>query len=258
MTTAIIVSGALRHLVNASSSWNIPGDYHLVIDSNLYKSGSTESLGSVFTELNNNINNCFVKFTSVNVCIDNKLENKFDEKYKIDPIINMIWKWKCAYHIIQPYHQIVNYDRILIIRPDLFFHNKKPIEELEKIELRDNTISAVRTLNNELGVCQAPDTCLLMNMQTFGILSTFYDYCVTTHGLGMNDLHGDLAKFLIANNVTVDDRVWKILTFILFRRNVADHMFENGRLKKEYSIFDIWELNKKWWKDLSEKGIEGI
>lgn len=63
--TAIIVSGSLRHLVNASSSWTIPGDYFLIVDKDIYTTASHDVVGNSFDILTDNLNNSHVKFKSV-------------------------------------------------------------------------------------------------------------------------------------------------------------------------------------------------
>jgi hypothetical protein len=86
-------------------------------------------------------------------------------------------------------------------------------------------------------------------MDTFKILSTFYDYYDKNydwlHEQGY-DVHTTLAKFLMESNVNVNDDLSKIMNFVVLRDNAMDHFFQNGKLKSGVSYRDLINEHRKW------------
>ncbi len=244
MSTAIIVSGSVRNMLNAANSWKFKGDYHLMIDRFSYFPQSHDISSDNVQELKSILDNSPIKFTSVNICLDNKLNNILRER----SAMNMIWKWKCAYHNLIPYHNIQNYSKILLLRPDIWV---TPHEDfLTNFLINDNTIYTTSKLylnekdENDPQALRATDLFLLTTMDTFKRLSYFYDFYIKNWKMG--DVHALLARFILKNNIEVNADLRTIFDMVVLR-NSSNHMFENGLLKEEYSFTDIVNSTNQWW-----------
>lgn len=243
MPTAIIVSGAVRNMINAANSWKFKGDYHLTIGRLSYFPQSNNISSDNVQELKSIVDNSPIKFTSVNICLDDRLVNE-------SAIINMSWKWKRAYYNLLPYHSNCYYSKVLLLRPDLYIYNLHA-DELDNFKVDENNIYSHSKLYlnkndpNDPLTLRSTDLCLLMSMCTFKKLSSFYDYSIK-HSDYKNDIHSLLAKFLNENKIEINDDMKNLCNFIVLR-DLSNHMFENGLLKENYSVDDIKNSTLQWW-----------
>lgn len=243
MSTAIIVSGSVRNMINAANSWKFKGDYHLTIDRTSYFPQTHNILADNVQDLKSILDNSPIRFTSVNVCLNNKLNNMLCDH----PNINMAWKWKCAYYNLVPYHSVQNYSKILLLRPDLWV---KPHEDfLTDFVVKDNIIYTTSTLysdKNDPAALRATDLFFLITMDTFKRLSFFYDFYIKNWKQG--DIHLLLATFIIENNIEVNADLRNLFDMVVLRHS-SNHMFDNGLLKEEYSFSDIVNSTDEWWNE---------
>jgi len=259
MKTAIIVSGVIRNMINASSSWTFNGDYFLIADKNIYNTQSRKKIRSVFNTIESDIENCNVDFMSIYIPLDNLnrtifLDQNIYHEIDIHPTINMAWKWKLSYNIIQTYHKFFNYDKILILRPDIFINPLTSRDLIDNIVIRKNTIYSTKKIILEPDTKKeiANDVFLLFDMDVFKKISYFYDYYIENYNSTLlidgYDVHSLLAKFIIENDLNVSDEC-KDFMFTILRENVTDFMFENGKLKPEYDFWQLYEKNAEWLKN---------
>jgi hypothetical protein len=251
MSTAVIVSGTLRHLVNASGSWQFPYDcdYYLVVDQNMYNTPSHDVVGNSFDNLSADIANCHVKFNTVTVCTQSKLP----ENIQHHSSINMINKWKLAYYNILPYMAYKNYKRIIILRPDLYLYKKKPLHTLFDIVPEDDCIYSTIGITTD-AIRNVPimnDVLLMVNLPTLAKLgnhfSAYYleNYKETLAG---EEIHSMLARFLNKNNISVKDTLTEYFEFAILRDTSRD-LFNNGMLYPEYSFSTVREREQQWWQE---------
>jgi hypothetical protein len=252
--TAIIVSGILRHLVNASSSWTIPGDYFLIVDKDIYVTASEQIVGNSFDILSENINNCYVKFKSVFVCIENELPVYM----KAHPTINMVNKWKLAYYNLLPFNIVKNYDRIIILRPDIYLFPKNPIRKLLDIVPQNNEIYTTSIITKSNSDQHEPrdiisDVLLMVNLNTLGRLGNeFGAYYIENYRTAHDDIHSLMAKFIIEKNITVKSDMFNYFEFAILRENCKD-LFEVGTIRRDVSFADIKNKEQEWYKEIYEK-----
>lgn len=241
MSTAIIVSGSVRNMLNAANSWKFKGDYHLTIDRFSYFPQSNNISSDNVQELKSIVDNSPIKFTSVNVCLDDRLVKT--------SAIPMAWKWKRAYYNLLPYQSVYNYSKVLLLRPDLYINPHS--YELDNFKINDNTIYSHSKLylnkNDPTypNALRSTDLFLYMSMNMFNKLSDFYDYSIKHLGHG-HEIHSLLAKFMIENDIEMNDDM-KNLCDVIVLRDLSNHMFENGLLKEEYSFTDIVNSTYQWW-----------
>lgn len=253
MSTAVIVSGSLRQLVNASGSWTIPGDYFLIIDQDIYQTACTDVVGNSFEYLADIVKQSHVKFVSVFVSIDNKLPPNMQH----NATVNMINKWMLASSNLVPYMVRGNYDKVIILRPDIYLNKLQPIRTLLERDLDTDTIYTTSALidkdHEEWGVRPIMnDVLLMMTPQTFGkfahnFLSFYMQNYNDTQTLGY-EIHTMMAKFCQDNNYTVKPDLSNYFDFVILR-NTSEHMFEYGSLKSEYSFKDLAAAEQEWWKN---------
>jgi hypothetical protein len=255
--TAVIVSGSLRHLVNASSSWTIPGDYFLIIDQDMYRTASDQVVGNSFDVLSENLNNSYIKFKSVFVCIDNGLP----QEMKAHSSINMINKWKLAYYNLLPYNIMRSYDRIIILRPDIYLFPKQPLRTLLEIKPEDNVIYSTvgitkssSTEHEERNVMN--DVLLMVSLNTLGRLGNelgayYFEKYQTTINDGY-EVHSLMAKFVEERNITVKSDLHDYFEFAILRDNSAD-LFEAGHINQRSTFMDIKQRSEAWWREAYEK-----
>jgi hypothetical protein len=249
---AVVVSGNLRNLVNASSSWTIPGDYFLVVDENIYQTRSLDPVSNSLDIIKENLANSHVKFNSVTVCVDNQLP----DYVKHHPSINMVNKWKLAYYNLLPYNAKNNYEKVIVLRPDLYLYKKRPLAELIEMQLLDHYIysTAPITLEPNRNVEIMNDVLLMMTVKTFGEFanefSSYYLACYneTTPQGGGHEIHSLLAKFVRERGITVKEYLTTYWEFVILRDN-SQNMFENGVLKAQHSFFDLQTKQQEWWQE---------
>jgi hypothetical protein len=255
--TAVIVSGTLRHLVNASSSWTIPGDYFLIVDQDIYTTASDQVVGNSFDILTENLNHSHVKFKSVFVCIDNGLPAEM----KAHSSINMINKWKLAYYNLLPYNIMNSYERVIILRPDIYLFPRQPVRKLLEIVPKDNEIYTTHGLLKksfgEHGEREVMNDVLLMTtLNTLGRLGNelgaFYleqYYSSINEGY---EVHSLMAKFVKERDIVVKPDLHSYFEFAVLRDNSTD-LFELGTISHRATFMDIKQRSEAWWRDAYEK-----
>jgi len=248
---AIIVSGSLRNLINASSSWTIPGDYFLVVDENIYQTKNLDPVGNSLDIIRSNLENSHVKFNTVTICLNNQLP----ENMRHHPSVNMVNKWKLAYYNILPFHTINNYQKVILLRPDLYLHTKAPIKNLVDVELQDHFIYTTAYIFSEprRNVEIMNDVLLMFNMKTFGdFVNGFFAYYLEHFAETLiengYEIHSMLAKFIRQRDISVNDILNNYFEFVILRNNSQD-MFENGVLKTQYSFADLQLKAQEWWQE---------
>lgn len=258
--TAVIVSGTLRHLVNASSSWTIPGDYFLIVDENIYTTASDQVRGSSFDILSENIKNCHVKFKSVTVCIDNHLP---DLAMRTNSSINMINKWKLASYALMPYHVMRNYDRVIILRPDIYLFPRQPIRKLLDIMPQNDeiytTIGITKSSSDQHPERDVMNDVLLMvNMYTLNRLGNeLFAYFLENNQMAIREgyeVHSLMAKFVNERNIAVKPDLHSYFEFSILRDNTTD-LFELGSISQSATFMDIKRRSEEWWREAYEKNI---
>jgi hypothetical protein len=246
--TAVIVSGSLRNLVNASGSWTIHGDYYLIVDQNINLSQSSEVTGNSFDILSENITNCHVNFINVLVSVDSMLP----EEFRQNSSANMIAKWKLALHQISALNHL-GYDKIIILRPDIYLLKKAPTIELESSGLDNDIIySTVKITTKNNGTHSIMnDVLLAFNLPTFTrFVNELYWFYLERHKTMTetgHDIHSIMAEFAKERKFEVNDLLNKFFEFTILRDNSVD-MFDNGILKAEYSFKELVQRSETWWK----------
>lgn len=246
--TAVIVSGSLRHLVNASGSWSIPGDYYLIVDQDIQASQGSDIVGNSLDMLSENIKNCHVKFVNVIVSIDSKLPQEFRKNSSA----NMIAKWKLALHQISAFSHL-GYDRIYLLRPDIYLRKKSPTIELESAVLEDNVIYSTVNITPKNGTMHPimNDVLLLFNVTTFTrFVNELYWFYLEKHKIlaaSGHDIHSIMAQFANERLFQVSNYLDKFFQFSILRDNSTD-LFSNGLLKPNHSFDNIVDLGTVWWK----------
>jgi len=247
---AVVVTGNLRNLVNASSSWTIPGDYFLVIDENIYQTRNLDPVSNSLDIIKENLANSHVKFNSVTVCVDNQLP----DYVRHHPSINMVNKWKLAYYNLLPYNTKNNYKKVIVLRPDLYLYKKRPLAELIEMQLDDNAIysTAGITLEAVRNVEIMNDVLLMMTLKTLGdFVNGFSAYYLEHYAdtqSGQHEIHSLLAKFVRERGITVKEYLTTYWDFVILRDN-SQPMFENGVLKAQHSFFDLQTKQQEWWQE---------
>jgi hypothetical protein len=252
MQTAVVVSGTLRQLVNASSSWQFPHgcDYFLVVDQNIYATANLTAIGNSFDQLSANLAQCHVNFNSVTVVVDSGMS----EQFKHHSSINMINKWKIAYYNLLPYSVFRRYERVIVLRPDLYLYKKKPIKDLFDIMPGDNQIYSTQliipdpTPSRNFNIMN--DVLFMVNTATLARLGNEFgayylaNYADTTdHGY---DIHAMMARYCTENNIQVLDTLNDYFEFAIVR-DTAEDLFTNGTLRPEHSFIDIRQREQAWW-----------
>jgi hypothetical protein len=259
MTTAIIVSGVLRNMINASSSWKFPGDYFLHVDNNICRPHSKETIGYATDIIGDNIKNSAVDFVNVTIDFDNKmkfLKRDLPEDVQIynHPNINMAWRWKYAFNYLKFFTEVRNYDRVLLLRPDMWIFQKGPLELYNDMIVEPNVIysSARIGIDPVLNLPIMADTFILCDLNTFEKLSKFCNYFIDNYNDtifdNVHDTHTLLARFISEQGITVSSRLGEIFDFVVLRDN-TNHMFEQGKLKSEYGAWDLSQKQEEWWKE---------
>lgn len=246
--TAVIVSGALRHLVNASSSWHIPGDYYLVIDQGIRASQSSDIIGNSFDVLRKNIQDCHVKFINVIVSVDSKLPAGFGNNSSA----NMISKWRLALHQIDAYKHL-GYDKIVLLRPDIYIR-KKATMDFDRVELKNDVIYSTANImlkdDNMLPIMN--DVLLIANMYTYTrfVNELYWFYLENQKEMALKgyDIHAIMAEFAKVRKFEVSNLLDNFFEFIILRDNSTDLFDTAGILKSDYSYTELVDRSNTWWK----------
>lgn len=239
MKTAIVVSGVLRYMKQASTSWKYKGDYFLAIDRDFYEPQSPHAIRPIYEELAKELP-FSIQFKSIT--ISEELNNGFAKE---NSSMKMAWKWKCAYNSVLPYHQFNKYDTVLLLRPDMYVHSSDYI--LPSVE--KNTIIATQLPHiRSNGLPWATDCFLYMNFDTFSILSTFYNYLFRAYfnPLEKRDIHYHMNHFYEINNIKISDEI-KQDSYVILRENCVD-LFNDSGLKDGLTYMNISEKTQEWWK----------
>lgn len=259
MSTAVIISGVLRHMINASSSWLIDADYYLITENRIYTPQSTnlEPI-TALNIINDTIANNSVKFSSVNIL--NNSEMMFSKQqltqrpeFVYHPTINMAFKWKMAFNILNSIQHIKQYNKILIWRPDIYVRYKKPLAHFTKQLPIPNHYHQTGPMNIDpvTEYASASDAGIMVDWEMFKILSEFFDYYIFYYEESLTnkfDVHSLLARYLIERGVVIDGSLSEYLDYIILRDN-TESMFDNGMLKPEFSFEDLRNRQYQWWKE---------
>lgn len=235
MKTAIIVSGILRDIERAIPTWTFDGDYFLITQNTYQSPRGIVAEHSILPDLEK----CKDKFKAILVV--DKLMEEFEYS---TTLTNQTWKWKMAYHLLQPYIEKYNYERFILIRPDSFLNIYGNVEELR---IEPNILHSTSAIAKDgMGYMFANDTWMIFGKEVFVLLSKFYDYiapiCAT------KSIHEHLANYLNLHNITVTPEILNHgQTFQL--RPSLDYMFENNKLKDKYSVNDLYKAIWEWKKD---------
>ena len=258
MSTAIIVSGALRHMRNATSSWKFDADYFLHVDNNITLPQSTTVAAYAVNVLEDNLKQSNIKFITVTIDLDNsaKFNQTTLKKYNTvipHPILNMTWRWKAAYSQLKLYSDTRQYKKILLLRPDIWLFHKADMSLFNSLEPAPNTVYTTAELmhDDKRNKKIMNDVMLLTDFATFGVLANFFDYYVENYEKTVyhdDDVHSMLAQYTLENNITVNSRMGDLFEFIVLRDN-STHMFNEQGLLPEYSSTDLVNKQREWWNE---------
>jgi hypothetical protein len=222
--TAIIVSGALRELDNASPSWRFTGDLHLFTQRQYQPARTVTAQHDITGELANYT----AYFSSVTVV---------DQLEITHPNVNMAWKWQLAYQKLSA----LGYDKFIIIRPDLYFINLKDISELDfKPQVLYTTSDIVQ---DPMGYDFINDTWLAGDIGVFKIISDFYQYYLQryTH----SNVHHTLSQYIRDSGVSIDPRLAEYASTLVLRP-VHRNMLHKGQLLDKYTVNDLFSKGWEW------------
>lgn len=264
MSTAVIISGILRNTINASSSWSIQADYHLITENRIYSPQSLKLQSVTAIEmLNDVISRSSVKFSSINII--NNSDMMFSpiqilkhSEFRHHPTIHMAFKWKWAHALLSTVQPTRKYNKILLLRPDSYLNFSKPPSEFVKYLPIPKHYHSLAELNTGTRYPTISDTCVMIDWEMFGIISKFFDYYVLNYQDTLTDkfdVHALLARYLTEKNVIFDNSLSQYLDYAILRDNTED-VFSNGKLKTEYSFQDLKNLQYQWWKETVGKKDE--
>jgi hypothetical protein len=239
---AIIVSGIPRFMVNASSSWDIPGDYFLTVGSGFYNAQETSKIhDDTLNLLSLELPKCSVNFTYVSVINDNFYTKPYN------PVIHMLMKWKLAYYSLLPFYHTKKYKRVFLYRPDMYTYRKNIDLQLPTFE--ENTIYPIADIQVVDSRHIMGDVFIGLTMNTFGILIELLDYFIQLRKeSNYHDIHSALASFVKEKKINVDTILGQIYTFAILRNN-SMHMFDKGKLKPEYNSSHLHKAELEWGKN---------
>ena len=242
--TAIIVSGALRHLKEASNSWKINGDYYLIVDKDSYEP-QTLQISPDKLDILSEINQCPIKFKNVTILDDLCSNTNSPWAGLLDTRLEMSKKWQIGYNVILS--QDIKYDRILLLRPDVHITSSN-WDLLNTLEVNDNTICTTQAFYTHEGLERVGDIFLLCNFAAFATLAKFHNFLLTKHPVQLKyneDTHSLLAYHLRNNGIDVIGNL-SLFNTVILRKN-SKHMFANGLLKNEYTFSDLATKAAEWW-----------
>lgn len=240
MNTAVIVSGILRYMPQASTSWKIKADYFLTVDKDFYEPQHHLSSGTI---LNDQLSAQLGKFSFKSINITTSHTPAGTEN---NSAVKMAWKWKVAYNNFLLYNQVKPYKNIIIIRPDLYLTQRSGPVLLPEIESNEVALTAMPHITAR-GLPWVNDFLLMFGPDTFEKLSGFYDYLINRHksNSGM-DVHAYLYEYLLLKDCIFSDKLKSIFTGTVIRETSLD-MFDKDGLKPEFNVGDLATANLKWW-----------
>jgi hypothetical protein len=248
MKTAVIVSGVVRYMVEASSSWKFDVDYYLIGDEYLHKRRVFEPFGKFQNEFTDIIQNTKVNFSQISIVSRTNISE--NDWMQHDAVINMLWKWKCSYHIIKPYDDTIQYDKFLIIRPDIYLSPNTDFNYINDIVLDDNTIHTMENTHmvnrGDMEVVWMNDIFLLFNRDVFFKISKIYDFYIKNYLEILEkkyDIHAFLGEYFKEENIIIKGGISKFIDFIVLTEDICNDMFDNGYLKSNYIYNDIWKYS---------------
>jgi hypothetical protein len=258
MTSAIIISGVMREMTNAASSWKFEGDYFLHVDNTIFSPQSHDVIGHATEQIHKEIKTTNIDFVSVT--IDTDTSRKFTKEQRVKyhgieehAMLNMTWRWKSVFQQIKMYDKVRNYDKVLILRPDIYIHAHAPMFEYENLVAEDNVLYALAPISpgqyDRRGYPTMGDVMLMANMSTMEKLVNIYDFLLEHYEDTLYkeyDIHAILARFVIENNIQVNSRLGELFSFAALRDNTRD-MFENGQLKDQHCFVDLQKRQHEWW-----------
>jgi hypothetical protein len=262
--TAIIVSGVFRNIINASSSWLIDADYYLITENKIYNPQSTTLQENTTTSIISSvIDKLSVVFSSVNILLNTKMmfseqTLKSHPELVYHPTIGMAFKWKYAYQLLEIVQPVQQYNKILLIRPDLYITHRTPIRTFDNQLPVPSHLHGVGPLDTDInsGYLSATDVCLMVDWEMFELLAGFFDYYVEFYNdtiLHKYDVHSLLARYLIERGITIDNLLERYLETVILRDNTTE-MFTNGMLNINYSVGDLRAKQYEWWAENINNG----
>jgi hypothetical protein len=236
---AIIVSGVPRFIVNASSSWDIPGDYFLTAGSGFYNAQETNKIhDDTLNLLSLELPKCSVNFTNVIVINDSFYTTPYC------PVIHMLMKWKLAYYSLIPFYHTKKYKRIFLYRPDMYTYRKNM--SLHLPEFKKNTIYPIADIQEVNSRHMMGDIFIGLTMSTFAILIQLLDYFIQLQKeSSYHDIHSALSSFVKEKKINIDTILGQLYSFSILRNN-STHMFDKGKLKTEYKFNDLQQAEINW------------
>ena len=256
--TAVIVSGALRHMDWAATSWQFKNaDYFLVVDENVQAAQSHLIIDSAYNHLQTNNS---VKFISTTILSDlaaadhSKLNTVPEHATNVN--LRMAFKWTQAYSQLATLNRLKSYDRVVLIRPDLFLWGDDSWPDiLDQFEPQHDTIHSVAGIgedwNKDRNYPVMGDVLFLMTVETLRKLADFYFYFLNNYDLikyHRYDIHSLLPKFLTEQGISVQGDLSPWLTFSVLRPNMLD-CFDSQGLKQGISPAVLMNKQQEWWND---------
>lgn len=228
MQTAVIISGIVREMDNAINTWFFPGDYFLFAQKEYQRPRSDIVEHNILSSLTNHLH----KFQSISLV--SRLDN-------IHPTLNMAWKWKVAFHHLQPYIKQHNYTQFIITRPDFYFLKYKDWDLI--CTEPDTLYSTSIMVLDSMGMKFVNDSCMACNYAVFEKLSKFYDYYADK--AATLNIHVHLSNYLENNNITVNAKLLEYSHSFPLRSNTRE-MFTGGVLDNKYSVNDLITKGQQW------------
>lgn len=242
MKTAIIVSGVVRNMIESSYTWKFKGDYYLVGDEYIYNRKSVVPNDKLVNKLTDFIQKTNIEFTSILIPSRKNIDNPNIDYHSV--IINMLWKWKCAYYLILSYDKVLNYDKYIFIRPDMYISEHTNYDYIDNFKIDNDVIyttSFPHTVNkNGIDLMWVNDLFLIFNKKTFFKISQLYDFYVKSYKeKKLEDIHTLLGVILKKMGITVHGGFINYTDFVILTDNVVNTLFQNNRLIEGYSYDDV-------------------
>jgi hypothetical protein len=256
--TAVIVSGALRHIDWASTSWRFKNaDYFLVVDKSIQAAQSQLIIDSAYNHLTAAGHCEFISTTVLddNAATDYSLLNTAPE-HATSVSVKMAFKWTQAYKTVSILHRLKSYERVVLIRPDLFLWGDDNWPDImEQFAAEADTVHSVAGISDDWNLDRnypvMGDVLLLMRIETLEKLANFYFYFLNNYNLikyHRYDIHSLLPKFLREHGISVKGNLSPWLTFNVLRPNMADYFDAKG-LRPEVNPAMLINKQQEWWKN---------
>lgn len=253
--TAVIVSGTLRHLEWASTSWKFDNaDYFLVVEDGMYAAQSQTITGSAYSNLCQ-LHKLPVNFISTSVVdgtavISPALNEQFPE-HATNVSLKMAHKWMIANSVVQQLTKTKKYIKVIILRPDLFLFGN--FDKFNEFNVLPNTVHTVAPIQPDANITRnypvMGDVLLSMDVATLAKLSDFYSYFLDNYHLvkyHQHDVHSLLAKFMQDFNITVAGDLSPDLNFVVLRDNMNECFTMHG-IKPEITPGMLSLKQQEWW-----------